>query len=228
MSILLSIKNLTSFEKNLWFVSLLVVFSSFIFLNSPDTIIMIASLVGVTALTFVAKGDALGQVLTVIFSILYAIISFQFRYYGEMITYLGMTMPIAFLSIVFWLKNPYSKKEVKIETLNTSKWIILIITSLIVTAVFYFILVYFNTNNILFSTISITTSFFAASLMMLRSPYYAIAYALNDIVLITLWVLATMENILYLPMVICFFIFLINDTYGFINWRKMEKNQKIN
>ena len=57
----------------------------------------------------------MGQILTVIFSILYAIASWQCRYYGEMITYLGMTMPIAVLSIVSWIRHPYEKggSEVK-------------------------------------------------------------------------------------------------------------------
>lgn len=31
----------------------------------------------------------------VLFSLLYGIISYAFAYYGEMITYLGMTMPMA-------------------------------------------------------------------------------------------------------------------------------------
>lgn len=67
----------------------------------------------------------------------------------------------------------------------------------------------------------------AASLAMLRSSYYALFYAMNDIVLIVLWILATIENISYLPMVLCFFCFLVNDLYGFINWQKMKKTQQI-
>lgn len=46
-------------------------------------------------LIFNAKGNPAGQLLTVIFSLLYGSISFTFAYYGEMITYLGMTMPMA-------------------------------------------------------------------------------------------------------------------------------------
>ena len=50
-----------------------------------------------------------------------------------------------------------------------------------------------DTPNIVFSTISVTTSFLAASLTMLRSSYYALGYAMNDIVLIVLWVLASLK-----------------------------------
>jgi hypothetical protein len=62
-------------------------------------------------------------------------------------------------------------------------------------------------------------------LTIFRSPYYAVAYSFNDIVLIVLWVLATIENPAYFCMVICFVIFLINDTYGFINWQRLRKKQ---
>lgn len=40
----------------------------------------------------------------VVFSILYGVISFTFAYYGEMITYLGMTAPMAVVALVSWLK----------------------------------------------------------------------------------------------------------------------------
>ena len=51
-----------------------------------------------------------------------------------------------------------------------------------------------NTPNLIFSTISVVTSFFAASLTMLRSSYYALGYASNDIVLIILWILASIKD----------------------------------
>ena len=96
---------------------------------------------------------------------------------------------------------------------------------MIVTAVFYYILVVFDTPNIIFSTISIVTSFLAAALTMLRSSYYAVWYAANDIVLIILWVLASMENSAYIPVVVNFGIFFINDMYGYISWKRRERIQ---
>ena len=94
-----------------------------------------------------------------------------------------------------------------------------------VTVLFYFILKYFNTSNLLISTLSITTSFIASYLTMRRSRFYALAYSLNDIVLIILWVLASIDNIEYISMVTCFIAFLINDIYGFINWTKLLNKQ---
>ena len=98
----------------------------------------------------------------------------------------------------------------------------------IVTVIFYFVLRYFNTANLVPSTLSVTTSFIAVYLTFRRSPYFALAYAMNDVVLIVLWILASITDISYLSVVICFVVFFVNDMYGFINWRRMEKKQKMN
>ncbi|MCR4692369.1 MAG: nicotinamide mononucleotide transporter family protein [Firmicutes bacterium] len=89
------------------------------------------------------------------------------------------------------------------------------------------ILVKFHTSNIYPSTLSITTSFIAVYLTFRRNPYFSIAYAANDVVLIILWTLASTENIKYISVVICFTAFLFNDIYGFISWIRLEKMQKI-
>lgn len=220
-------KDLTKFELGLWLVSVFVVIASFLFSHGGDYLTLAASLIGVTALIFVAKGYVIGQVLTVVFAIFYGIISFFFRYYGEMLTYMCMTAPIALMAVVSWIKNPFEgTKEVKVRKMHRKEVFVMLLLSLIVTAVFYFVLEMFNTANLVPSTISVTTSFLACYLTYMRNPYYALAYAANDIVLIILWVLATIENISYLPMVFCFIMFFANDMYGFINWRKMEKRQK--
>jgi len=218
-------KNLKKSEWILWLCSLIAVSVSFLF-SKEDCLTLIASLIGVTALIFVAVGDVFGQILTVVFSLFYALISFKFRYYGEMITYLGMTMPIAVLSVISWVKHPYKNtSQVKVHSLSKRQIAILLVFTAAVTAGFYFILEAFDTPNLIFSTVSIATSFSASFLMLLRSPFYAVAYALNDAVLIVLWVLAAAESISYLPMIVCFSMFLINDLYGFYNWCKMKKRQ---
>lgn len=123
------------------------------------------------------------------------------------------------------MKNPYAEHEVKIVQLKKRELCFLLFLDAAVTVLFYFILKYLDTPNLVFSTISVTTSFAASYLTFRRSPYYALAYALNDIVLVVLWVLACTDNISYLSMVFCFLMFLANDLYGFANWRKMEKSQ---
>lgn len=212
----------------LWSVSVFFIIVSFFIFDKSNFLTLGASLVGVTSLIFCAKGNPFGQVLMIIFSIIYGIISLSFSYYGEMITYLGMTLPMSVFSLVTWLKNPYkdNKAEVKVNKLKGKDIRLMLICTIVVTVSFYFILKHFNTANLLPSTFSVTTSFIAAFLTFKRSPFFALAYATNDIVLIVLWVLATKEDISYISMVICFVVFLFNDLYGFFNWLKMQKRQQ--
>lgn len=188
---------------------------------------MTASVIGATSLIFNAKGNPFGQVLMIVFSILYGIISYSCSYYGEMITYLGMTAPMALFSLVAWLKNPYkgNKAEVTVNKIRAKEYVLLALLTSAVTVLFYFILNALETANIIPSTISVTTSFIAVYLTFRRSPYFAIGYAANDIVLIVLWGMAILSNISYLSVVVCFVAFLVNDIYGFINWNKMYKRQ---
>ena len=223
---LTSFQTLTKFELGLWITSMVVSFLSFVLSGGADYLNLIASLIGVTALIFVAKGHVLGQLLTVVFAIFYGIISVFFHYYGEMITYLFMTAPMAIVAAITWIKHPYqNSKEVKVSKVTKKQLTTMLLLTILVTILFYFILKALNTTNLFFSTISITTSFIASYLTYLRSPFYAIGYSANDIVLIILWILASIEDIAYLPMVACFVMFLANDLYGFYNWKRMQQRQ---
>lgn len=214
----------------LWFSSIIFILLSFFIFDRNNYLTLVSSIIGVTSLIFNAKGNPFGQILMVIFSLLYGIISFSFSYYGEMITYIGMTMPMAILALISWLKNPYkgNKAEVKVNSIKSFEVFVMFIITTLVTIIFYFILQYFNTSNLIPSTISVTTSFIAVYLTFRRSPYFALAYASNDIVLIILWVLASLNDTKYISVVVCFIAFLVNDVYGYISWRKMKIKQSKN
>lgn len=217
----------TKLEIALWSVSTSAIVASFLLFDRANYMTLAASVIGVTSLIFNAKGNPFGQLLMVVFSVLYGIISYTFRYYGEMITYLGMTAPMAAFALISWLRNPFkgNKAEVAVNRTHRREVYGMLLLSAAVTAFFYFILAHFHTANIVPSTLSVTTSFIAVYLTFRRSPYFALAYAANDIVLIVLWTLASIENITYVSVLICFIMFLVNDLYGFINWKRMEKRQ---
>ena len=107
-------------EMILWCSSVAFIVLSFCIFDRENYLTLSASLIGVTSLIFNAKGNPFGQFLMVIFSLLYGIISFTFAYYGEMITYLGMTMPMAVFALVSWLKNPYNgnRSEAKVNSIS--------------------------------------------------------------------------------------------------------------
>ena len=227
MSIKKALKSLTKFEIILWIISILVIIVSY--LGQEHSLLnIITSIIGITGVLFLAKAHVLGPMLFVLFAVLYAVISYAFRYYGEAITYLVMDLPISIASIISWIRNPYKDTiEVKINNLNKKQTIVLVISSIIVTIIFYLILKALNTENLYVSTISITTSFIASYLMFYRSRFYGLGYAANDVVLICLWTYASIRDVSYLPMVLCFLMFFINDIYALINWNRMYRKQKI-
>lgn len=217
---------LTRFEWGLWLCSMAVVVGSFLLSPDGDWLNLATSLVGVTALIFLAKGMLLGQLLSILFSVLYGIVAFFFEYWGEVITYMCMTLPMSVVALVQWARNPYKGgSEVAVARVGARQIAIMTLLAVAVTTLFYFILRALHTPNLIVSTISITTSFVAVYLTALRSPYYALGYACNDVVLIVLWIMATIQEPAYAPMIACFAMFLLNDLYGFVNWRRMQRKQ---
>lgn len=217
----------TKTEITLWSLSVTLIVLSFSIFDRENYLTLAASFIGVTSLIFNAKGNPFGQFLMVLFSLLYGIISYTFSYYGEMLTYLGMTMPMAVFAFISWLRNPYdgNRSEVQVNKISRRETFFMWMLALLVTVGFYFILKKCHTANLIPSTVSVTTSFLAVYLTFRRNAYFAVAYAANDIILIVLWTLASMEDIRYISVIVCFSAFFVNDIYGFISWQKMAKRQ---
>ena len=220
-------KKLTAYfsrgELILWGVSSALIMISFLIFDRENTMTLAASLIGTTSLIFNAKGNPIGQALMILFSLLYGLISYAFSYFGEMITYLGMTGPMALFALISWLRNPYKGNHAEVAVNRLRMPEVWAMTAL--TVGFYFVLVHFGTANIVPSTLSVATSFAAVYLTFRRSPWFALAYAANDVVLSVLWTLAAVENISCLSVIICFVMFLVNDLYGFVSWKRMERRQ---
>lgn len=221
------LKKLTVIEWLIWGGSVCAIVVCFLVFRNTQYHYLVGSLIGVTALIFVSKGNPIGQILTIVFAVFYGVISYSFRYYGEMITYLALSAPMAVAALVSWLRNPYKgdKNEVKVNTLSAREWGLFMTAAVVVTVAFYFILWAMQTTNLLISTVSVFTSFVAAYLTARRSRFYAVGYALNDIVLIVMWSLACRESLTYLPIAVCFVAFLVLDLYGFINWSRIGRRQ---
>ncbi len=221
------LKSLAPVEWFIWIFSIVSIVSCFCAFKNTQYLYLAGSLIGATALIFVSKGNPIGQFLTIVFSVFYGIIAFSFKYYGEMITYLGMSAPIALWAFIAWLRNPYhgKKSEVRVNTLSFKEKCVFMALAFVATICFYFVLKALDTSNLFISTVSVFTSFVAAYLTARRSRFYAIGYGFNDIVLIIMWSMASAQDIKYLPMVVCFVAFFAMDAYGFVNWTSMKKRQ---
>jgi nicotinamide mononucleotide transporter PnuC len=216
------------FEYSLWGISVVLIVTSFLIFDRTGYLSLISSLVGVTSLIFCAKGNPAGHVLMVTFSIFYSIISYYQAYYSEMITYLGMSGPMALLALFSWLKNPFkgNKAEVKINSATRRDVAWMLGLTAVVTVVFFFILRALDTANLTVSTLSITTSFSAVFMCFRRVSWYPLLYAANDVVLIVLWVLAALSEPTYVSVVVCFIVFLFNDVYCAVSWKRIQRRQQ--
>ena len=220
-------KGFTAVEYLIFGSSIAAILLSFFLCGNTDYISLAASLIGACALILVSKGNVMGQLFTIAFGALYAVVSYYAHYYGEMITYLGMTAPMAIISAIAWLRHPHKGKrqEVEINNLRAIDYILCLLLTAGVTSAFYFVLRAMGTASLIWSTVSVATSFAAVYLTMRRSPLYALAYALNDIVLLVLWSIQSASDRNAVCMIVCFAAFLLNDIYGFINWRRLKVRQ---
>lgn len=215
-------------ERLLWSCSVLFILVSFWLFGGQGWLTLTASLIGATSLLFIAKGNPVGQLLTVVFSLLYGYISLTFRYYGEMITYLGMTMPMSVVTLIIWLRNPFKGNRlcVQVGRLRRRDLFWLVFLTVVITVVFGYLLAILHTANLAPSILSISTSTIAVYLSWRRSPWFAVGYALNDLVLIVLWSLAAAQDPGAVSVLMCFVAFFANDLYGFRNWRRMLCQQQ--
>lgn len=220
-------KSFSPFEYVLWGCSVSAILLSFFLMGNTAYLNLAGSLIGACALLLVAKGNVVGQILCVVFSVYYGIVSFAQKYYGEMITYLGMSAPIAVAAVISWLRHPFPGKrtEVRMNTIGLYEYPIIFGAGLIAAVAFYYILWALGTAHLVWSTVSVFTSFTAIVLAQRRSPFYALAYAANDIVLIVLWALAVQTEPESVSLVVCFSVFLANDLYGFFNWLRIRRRQ---
>ena len=220
-------KDWTDFEKVLLFGSIIIVSLVGIFFKS-DLLTTSCSIVGIITALLLAKGKNLGQVFGLLITILYSIVSYKNKYYGEVLIYALLMLPMYIIGIISWISHKNEKtNSVEINSIKRKEWVIV---SFIFVGVFvgiYYLLKVFNTNELIISTISVLASLFAVYLQIRRSKYSFSFYIVNDIILMFLWGIPVVRgSFILFPMLLNPTINLINDTYGFYNWKKTEKIQK--
>ncbi len=175
-----------------------------------------------------AKGKNLGQIFGVLITILYSIVSFKNKFYGEVMIYLIIMLPMYIVGIFSWIRHQNEKTDsVEVNIISRKEWFIVAFIFVGVFAGIYHILKVFNTNELIVSTISVLASLFACYLQIRRSRFSFGFYMINDIVLMVLWGIPVLKGSLFLlPMFLDPTINFINDSYGFYNWKKLEKMQK--
>ena len=220
------LKDWNKLEKALLFGSIVLVSLVAVIFKS-DILSAFCSILCIITALLVAKGKNLGQIFGVIITVLYSIVSFRNGFYGEIIIYVFMMLPMYIIGIVSWMRHQNKKTNtVEVNVIGKKEWLLVSLLSIGVFVGIYFLLKNFDTNELVVSTISVVASLFAIYLQIRRSRFSFYFYIINDLILIVLWGIPVVAgNLLILPMVFNPTINLINDSYGVYNWKKLEKKQ---
>ena len=221
------LKDWTNFEKLLLFGSIVIVTITGLCFKS-DLLTITCSIVGIITVLLLAKGKNLGQVFGLLITILYSIVSFKNKYYGEVLIYALLMFPMFVIGIFSWIKHKNEKtNSVEINSIKKNEWIIISFAFAGIFVGIYYLLKSFNTSELFVSTISVLASLFAVYLQIRRSKYSFGFYLINDIILMFLWGIPVLHgNFILVPMLLNPTINFINDAYGFYNWKKTEKIQR--
>ena len=221
------LKEWTIFEKILLFGSILVI-SSVGLVFKADLLTTSCSLLGIITVLLIAKGKNIGQVLGVLVTIMYSVVAYKNKYYGEVLINLLLMLPLYIIGIITWINHKDEKTNfVEINSIQKKEWIIVAIVFICAFIGIYNLLKFFNTNELIVSTISVLVSLFAAYLQMRRSRYSFSFYLINDIVLMFLWGIPVIHgNYTLFPILLNPMVNFINDMYGSYNWKRTEKIQK--
>lgn len=221
------LKDWSKFEKTLLFGNIIVVSTIGIFFKA-DLLTTACSIIGINTALLLAKGKNLGQLLGILITLLYSILSFKNKYYGEVLIYVFLMLPMFVVGTFSWIKHQNKKtNSVEINNIKAKEWIIVSIIFIGVFIGIYYVLKAFNTNELIVSTASVLASLFAVYLQVRRSKYSFSFYIVNDIILFILWGTPVFKgNYTLIPMLLNPVFNFINDLYGFYYWRKTEKIQK--
>ena len=99
-----SLKDWTKLEKILLFGSVILVSLVGIIFKS-DLLTTLCSIVGIIPALLLAKGKNLGQIFGLLIVALYSIVSFRNGYYGEVIIYLCIMLPMYIVGIISWIRH---------------------------------------------------------------------------------------------------------------------------
>ena len=220
------LKDWTKIEKILLFGSIILISAIGIIFKS-NILTTTCSIVGIITALLLAKGKNLGQVFGILITILYSIVSFRNKFYGEVIIYIFLMFPMYIIGIISWIKHQNKNtNSVEVNKISNIEWIFVSMIFIFLFIGIYYVLKTFNTNELIISTISVIASLFAVYLQIRRSRFSFSFYIINDIILMFLWGIPVIQGtILLLPMLFNPIINFINDSYGFYNWRKLEKIQ---
>ena len=183
-------KNWNLYEILFTIISAIAIVVAFVFTAEKQWLTLIIAILGLVSAICTSKGMFYTPIINVIYVVFYVIVSINQQYYGEAIVYGVIIAPIQVFTIFSWIKNKQKEQTVAINKIHTKEWIYITVVTTISIVGLYFILKVLDTSSLIVSTFSLVFCALANYLLLRRSSYYALAFVINDIFLVTLWLIA--------------------------------------
>jgi nicotinamide mononucleotide transporter len=196
--------------------------------NSSALEIISGSVNGVVTM-LIAKGKIEGYFLGIF--PLYALVSWSAGLYGEFINSVIST-GVLFVGIYSWITNRRSDVKkgqvVRVNQLGRAELSIVAALSVPITVGLYFMLRAFGTNYLIISVAASFMSLLGTYFLARRSFLCMPAYIIADIGAIILWLLIIINGSTGAVATLTLsLLWLVSDTYGAFQWRRLYKRQQI-
>ena len=214
-----------SWREELWLAFVLIFQTVAWAINKESVFMLVMTLTSSLNLVLGAKGKVAGLYFAIINSAMYAYSCLSIPLYGEIMYNLLYSIPVSVLAIIFWKRNMSSGGEVKFRTMNRKFLINTIVIMIVTIFVYSEILKWMGGNFALMDSITTVVSVIASMLYLLRYSEQWMMWVIVNALSIVMWIMVLMSgDSSVLLIIIMKGINLCNSSYGYYNWRRIEKN----
>lgn len=212
------LKGWSKFEKE-WLFGFVLLWIVLSFVWQSTFLTVLSYFTGIICVILIAKGSLWNYPVGLVQSISYGLISLQSLLYGEAILNFAYFIPIQLLGWILWNKHmDADTKEVKKRKLSKISLILWLAGTIIFIFLYNNFLKWIGSAQPFFSSITTSLSIIAKLLMVIRSKYQWLVWALVNIISIIIWIKAGG----YL-MSVLFASYLTNNLYGWKKWSNVNK-----
>ena len=193
-----------------------------------DWLVVVCCVLGIFTVFTQAKCKISTKVFGALWMAFYIFLAWRNSYYGEVIIYLVLMIPLYVYGTIHWLghRDKVGNTVIVRKSLPKSEWVVICVCLVGLGFGTYFLLGFFNTAQMIASTISVVLTVLAVYLLARRIKCNQIVFLVNDFELGFLWLLAISAGDLSLiPFVVMCAFFVVYDIYGFFQWTRLEKKQ---
>ena len=212
-----------------WFLILLITALNLLYallIGDIAWIPVVASISGVLCVVLVAKGHIANYFFGIIQVSLYVYISWQSRYWGEVMLNGLYYVPMQFIGFFSWRRRLQSGSATQVQSRRlTPKMHLYIAAGTLLAALVYgYFLDYLDGQNPYLDSISTILSVVAMVLMVRAyAEQWALWICVNALT-VALWSMAVYRNEPHtIVMVMMWSVYLINSVYGLIKWTKSSR-----